>query len=81
MIEVLVIIALCALLAWDRHENRKERSKLINAIMAKTPQDLRDLEFVDKVKVDVKPPVDPDLIPVDQMSDEQFGEMVGQSHG
>ena len=78
MIELLVIIVLSLLLGWQEFSNRKERSKFINALIAKTPEQLRDLDFVDKVKVDVKPNTAPDLVPVDQMSDEDFAEMVGK---
>jgi hypothetical protein len=81
MIEVLVIAVLSGLIGWQDYNNRKERSKLINALIARTPEQLRDLDFVDKVSVDTVKPTAPDLVPVDQLSDEQFAEMVGGQNG
>lgn len=69
---VLVIAILAFLLGWLDHNNRKERSKLINALIAQTPEQLRDLEFVDKVQpqpVEQKPP---DIVPMESLSEEEF---------
>jgi hypothetical protein len=78
---VIVALGLTALIAWLDWNNRKERSKLINAIMAKTPEQLRDLEFVDKVQPAKMTTPNPDIVPIEQVSDEDFAEMVGQHHG
>ena len=73
MIEVLVIIALVALLAWERYNDRKERAKLINMIYAKRFEEVRDLEMADKTEIKVKPTNEmPDLIPTDQLNDEDW---------
>lgn len=78
---VIVVIALVSLLAWVDWNNRKERSKLINALMSRTPEQLRDLEFVDKVQPPKLDKSEPDLVPADQLSDEDFTEMVGLKNG
>lgn len=83
MIEILglvfVIFALCGLIAWLDWNNRKERSKLINAIIAQTPEQLRDLEFVEKFQPAKMTKTDKklDLVPVDKLSDEEFADLVG----
>lgn len=70
---VLVIFALCALVAWLDWNNRKERSKLVNAIVAKTPEQLRDLEFVEKVQpAKIAEQLKQDFTPVEAMNDEEF---------
>jgi hypothetical protein len=69
---IIVIIVLCGLLGWEKRENKLERSKFINAILAKNASELANLEFVDKIKPeDTKPPVDP-LVSTAQMDDEEF---------
>ncbi len=77
---VFVVISLCALIGWLDYNNRKERSKLINALMARTPEQLRDLEFVDKVQPIKMETEQSDLLPLDKMTDEQFAEMVGANN-
>ena len=37
---LIVILILCGLLGWKEREGRLERSKLINAILAKNAQDM-----------------------------------------
>lgn len=81
---VIVIGLLCALIGWQEYSNRKERSKFINALIARTPEQLRDLDFVDKVQVkipDTAPNLVPvenlsDTIPVEQMTDEEFDKQI-----
>jgi hypothetical protein len=75
----LVIAALATLLGWDRHENRKEREKLINTIISRTAQDLANLELAEKVKeIDPNPPAttDPDLINIADLTDEEFQKQI-----
>lgn len=73
MIEVAVIIALIGLLAFQEYNNRKERSKLINAILSKDSKEFQDLELTDKTSIKVAPKDEvPDMIPTDQLSDEDW---------
>ena len=76
----LVVVGLFALLAWEKHENKKERAKWINALIAKTPEQYRDLELTEKVKP-IEPPVktEPDLIPESEVTDEQFQQIIDNS--
>ena len=73
----LVIVALFALLAYEKHENKKERAKWINALIAKTPEQYRDLELTEKVKP-IEPPVnsEPTLVPEADMTDKEFQEQI-----
>ena len=71
----LVIVALFILLAWEKYENKKERSRWINAVIAKTPEQYRDLELTDKVKP-IEPKMEPDLIPENEVTDDEFKELI-----
>ena len=67
-----IIIALLAFLGWEKRVNSLERNKFINALLAKNATELRDLDFVDKVTPPKIVPTQPDLIPQEQLSDEQW---------
>lgn len=53
-------------------------SKLINAVIAKNTQDVKDLNLVDQVKVTNQPVEAPeqDLVPLDELNQEQWEEQV-----
>lgn len=69
---IIVIIVLCGLLGWEKRENKLERSKFINAILAKNASEMASLEFVEKVRPqNTTPSVDP-LLATAEMSDEEF---------
>ena len=80
MIEILLTILVLAVLgyhAWYVYEKNKEVAKLINAIVAKSPEQFRDLELTDKVKPIESPKVEaPDFIPESEVSDEKFVELL-----
>lgn len=46
---VVVIVCLLALIGFIEHQNRKERAKLVNALMSRTSEQFRDLELTDKI--------------------------------
>lgn len=71
MIELGVIVALVALIGFQEYQNRKERAKLVNALMSKNATELASLEFVDRVKPADTKVVDP-MISTADMSDEEF---------
>lgn len=76
MIELGVIIALVVLLGFQEWQNRKERAKLINAVLSKNASEMASLEFVDKVKPeDTKPVIDP-MVSTADMSDEEFDKYI-----
>jgi len=75
----LVVFALFGLLMWEKNENKKERTKWMNALIAKTPEQYRDLELTDKVKP-IEPPIakESEFIPESDISDEKFKEMINK---
>ena len=70
-----VIAFLLAFLGWREREIRAERSKFINALLAKNASEMASLEFVDKVKPQEAPQPDP-LLSTADMSDEEFDEYI-----
>lgn len=52
------------------YNDRKEHSKMINAIKSQTPQELFNLEMTDKVKVDQKPELFD--TPIEDINDEDY---------
>lgn len=58
-------------------ETNREKQKLINALIARNAQETANLTFADNTKItpEVTKP-DPDLIPMDQLNDEQFDEHI-----
>ena len=80
VILLLVIIAEGILIGWDRYENRKERQKLIQAIMSKSAQDMVNFEMAEKVApirtgvIDTNPPlVNPeDFTAENELNDKEF---------
>ena len=74
MIEILVIVSLLGFIGFKEWLFAKERKSLLNAIMAKSTQELKDLELIDKTKINLKPakPKKSDLVPMEELSDEEF---------
>lgn len=54
----------------------EENSRLIKAIIAKNANDYVMTTSIDKVQPEVKRPTDPDLIPEEALSDEEFMESI-----
>lgn len=77
LILALIILALIIMIVWDRWETKRERARFINALIAKTPEQFRDLELTDKVKP-ITPPIQdkPDLIAESDLSDDEFTKMM-----
>jgi len=67
----IVNLALVGLHVLTMKQEKDEKRKLINALIAKDATELRDLETEDK-KEAPKPPAPPDLIPESEMSPEEF---------
>ena len=70
-----VIIVLSLLLFWEKRQNALERQKLINAVVAKNAGEQVMLDTSDKVKPE--PPQPPDLVPTDNLTDEEFSKYIG----
>lgn len=74
---LLVILVLCGLLGWKEREARLERSKLINALLAKNAQEMVNLDLADKTQIKVDPPLkEPDFIPPENLSQEDWEKAV-----
>lgn len=78
MIEYLLFgtnILLIGSFGWYIHQTNKEKAKLINALIAKKPEDMVHMTLADQTTI--KPEVgsdikDSDLVPMEQLSDEEF---------
>jgi hypothetical protein len=74
---VAVIAILSGLIGWMDWNNRKERKSLVNTIVARSSDELVNLELADKTKVEVNPPkTAEDLVPLGDISDDEFDEHV-----
>lgn len=67
----LVIVSLSGLIGWQEYQNRKERTKLINAVMSKTAQDLVNFDLAEKVEIK-QTPIEEDFTAVEDLSDKEF---------
>lgn len=79
----LVILALFGLLVYEKHENKKERANFINALIAKTPEQYRDLKLTEKVEP-IKPIIpnpEPEFVPESEMPQDKFEEMIKKEVG
>ena len=74
----LVVLAQFGVTLWLEYNNRKERAKFINALVAKTTNEFRDLELTEKVEP-IKPPVvnkEPEFIHESEIPQTQFEELI-----
>ncbi len=78
-----IIVVLLGGFGWFVREQNRERSKLINAILAKDSQEYVNRTLADSTQV-LKPevnPTDPDLLPMDQLSEEDFDKHIQATLG
>ena len=80
------LIAIGELLAFIAYVflTNKEKQKLVNALIAKDAQDMTHLTLADNTKIQPEVNGTPDLIPTDQLTDEQFDEQIQEqlaNHG
>jgi hypothetical protein len=77
---LITVIAGCAVLGeLDKRNNKesaKERTKLINALVARNAYELQALEFNDKVRIPEEPELPSDLIPAENMDDKEFADHI-----
>lgn len=86
MIEILLTLIIFALLgyhAWYTREVAKEKKQLVDAIIAKSALELRDLRIAEntKIKVDNKPGELPDMVSTDTLDDDQLLKAVKNTYG
>lgn len=74
----LVIVALLIYIALKERLVSQERSKLVNAIIAKNAQEAIGLATADSAKP--QPPKPPELIPSDSLTDDQWEKVVAEIH-
>jgi hypothetical protein len=56
----------------------KERQSVLNALMARTPQEFANLEVTNNPVEDKTEPVVEDLTPMENITDEKFEELINQ---
>lgn len=72
-----VILGQLAVMVYQEYSNRLERSKMINAIIAKSSTEMRDLEIADKTKIEIKQENKPsEFISTDQMSTDEWDKYI-----
>mgnify|MGYP001592765409 FL=1 len=72
-----VILLLCGLIGWKEREARLERSKLINALLAKNATEMVNLDLADKTQIKTEvPSKEPDFIPPENLSQEDWEKVV-----
>lgn len=83
MTEVLLFITTLLTLGYHSyyvHCSNKEKKQLVDAIIAKSALELRDLRMAENTKITIKPNPLPDLIPTDQLDDEALLKAEGYSN-
>lgn len=79
----IIILFLITAFCWYIREQNAERVKLINHILSKTTQDYVTRTLADateKIKPEVNP-IDSDLVPFDQLNEEDFDKHIQQTLG
>ena len=72
-----VILLLCGLIGWKEREARLERSKFINALLAKNATEMVNLDLADKTQIKTEVPLkEPDFIPPENLSQEDWEKVV-----
>ena len=75
---VLVIAFLTCLLGYGEYQNRKERAKLINLIVAKDAKEAVNLQLADQTKIEPAKPEQElrDIKSLDELSDEEYDKFI-----
>lgn len=76
MTEVIVIISLLVYIAFKEYSTGKERKDLLRLLKAKDLDEVSRAELVDKASPEKEEKTNPDLISVEDQSDEQFDKMI-----
>jgi hypothetical protein len=72
-----VVLAQMGFIYFSQKQFKEERSKMLNAIVAKTPEEFTNFEVIDKLKPEHPvEPVNPDMSPVESLSDDDFDKFV-----
>jgi len=79
IILLLVIALLLFYIAWDKYETRKQQNKLINAIISKNANELAATDLADNTKIELPKNEEPDLVPFEGLSEDEFDEHIKES--
>lgn len=79
LVLIVVILILGGLLSLTLYQAREERERLVNVIISKNVQDLRELELVKNTKITIEKPKEPDLVPAESLSDKEFDELIKEA--
>lgn len=71
-----VILVLCTLLVVQDRNHTKEKNNLINALIAKNAQEKAQLDVTAGISKP-QPPTQPELIPSDSLTDDEWEQAVG----
>jgi len=68
-------------LGFVEYENRKERAKMLNLIVARNAQEAATLTFADQTKIVAeKPTSNPDYLHVEEADEDQFQKMIDEEN-
>ena len=73
---VVVILALIGLIGWQEYQNRKERAKMLNAIMGKNAQEIASLDLADKTDIKAKTQTKSDIVPLENLPEDEFEKII-----
>lgn len=79
MTEIILGLTIFGLLlhhTWYVNQINKEKNKLINSLVAKNADELAKLEFSDKTEVIKAEMPQPDLTPMEDVSDDEFDKII-----
>lgn len=72
-----VILGLIGVILYQEYSNRLDRSKLVNALIARSANDLRDLQVADQTKIQIRQENKPaEFVSTDQMSSEEWDKYI-----
>ena len=71
-----VIVVLALLLAWKDWLYGKERTKFLNALIAKNATEVVNLEMAQKTKPMQREEQNPDIVPIESLTDDEFEKVI-----
>lgn len=69
---------LICLIVWIMHKQQEKENKLINALIAKSPEQMRDLTLADKVEPIKPQQTKADLVGVSELSDDEYDQFIAE---
>src|SRR5258708_30997426 len=79
---LLVIALILGYMSWDKYVTAKERDTLIRGIIAKNATEMRDMQSVDKIKVNANiERTTPDLVDTSAMTESDFDNFIKGQNG